>query len=117
MVELIKEVKAENPYAKTVLIFGSNPHLRNHVVRDLGSIGNLNVYGTLNENEGFEMFHSLPKVDLILIGQAYSVEQRKRIKLIVRDKSPNTQITEPGVDFSVENDGVKRQVKTLLNLK
>lgn len=116
MTELIKEIVSEKAGARTVLIFGSNPNLRHHVVSELGSIGYINVYGTLNESEGFEMFNSLPKVDLILIGQAYSMEQRKIIKSLVKVKSPNTLITEPGIDFSVEGDGVKIQVKKLLNL-
>lgn len=116
MSELIKEIVSPSSEAKTILIFGSNPYLRDQVVRQLASLADINVYGTLNETEGFEMFNSLSKVDLILIGQAYSAEQRIRIKASVKDTMSNTLIAEPGIDFSVEGDGVQQNVKRLLSL-
>jgi hypothetical protein len=114
--ELIKEIIAADSLAKVVLIFGSNPYLRDQVVKELASLEDISVYGTLNETEGFEMFYELPKVDLILIGQAYSTEQRIRIKRKVKDRMPNSLIAEPGIDFSVAGGGVRQNVKRLLNL-
>lgn len=114
--QLIKEIVSEKVDAKVVVIFGSNEHLRHQVVSSLSTLGDVSVYGTLNEEQGFSKINELPKVDLILIGRAYSQEQRIRIKAFVKDKMPTTKVAEPGIDFSVENAGVELNVKRLLEL-
>jgi hypothetical protein len=114
--ELVKEIISDDINAKVIVIFGSNPYLRDQVVRSLGTLGNVSVYGTLNEIEGMEKINSLPKVDLLLIGRAYSEEQRIRIKAFVKNNLPNTKVAEPGIDFSVENGGVEKNVKLQLGL-
>ncbi len=114
--ELVKEIISEDNNSKVILIFGSNPYLRDQVVRSLSTLGNCSVYGTLSEEEGMIKINGLPEIDLVLIGRAYSQEQRLRIKAFVKYNLPNTKVAEPGIDFSVENYGVEENVKHLLGL-
>lgn len=114
--ELVKEIISEHDNAKVIVIFGSNPYMRDQVVRSLSTLGNVSVYGTLSEKEGMEKVSSLHKVDLLLIGRAYTQEQRIRIKSLVKSNLPNTKVAEPGIDFSVENYGVEGNIRRLLSL-
>jgi hypothetical protein len=106
--------KSEN--APVVVLFGGNPFRRDEVVKLVQSIGEINIYGALSEEEGLAKIKSLSRVDLVLIGGRYSTEQRKRIRKFVYEELPTTKITEPGFEYPYENEAIKNDIKLKLGL-
>lgn len=94
---MIENIISNNPNAPVLVIYGSNVHMRNAVLGELSSVDNITVYGTLNEEEGNKKLLSLPKVDLVVIGRAYGLEQRERIKIFVNKNVSNVPIIEAGL--------------------
>lgn len=116
----MEELKAEiigTEKAPVVVLFGGSPYRRDEVVRDLSQIGDITIYGTLGEEEGFAKIEELDrKVDLILIGGRYDDEQRKRIAAFVKADMPNTKLTQPGIDYPYEVVTIRENVRKLVGL-
>lgn len=113
---LLSEIISEQTNAPVLVLFGGNPYRRDEVIRLLQSVGDISIYGVLSEEEGMEKLKTLPKVDLVLIGGRYSMEQRIRIREHVRLQLVNTKITEPGVDYPYENMAIQAEVKAKLGI-
>jgi hypothetical protein len=111
---MLTEHLSTNTNAPVVVLFGGNPLRRHEVILSLQTIGDITIYGTLSEEEGIAKINALPKVDLVLIGGRYTEEQRKRIRAYVKNYLPNTNITEPGIDYPYETDIIKSHVAQLL---
>ena len=108
----------ETQNAPTIVLFGGSPVRRQEVKNHIMSIGKLNVVGTLSEEEGMQTLQHLGEtVDLVLIGGAYTIEQRKRIKDWLDKNIPNTKISEPGFEFAYSNQSIVNDIKNKLNLK
>jgi hypothetical protein len=100
-----------------VVLFGGNPYRRAEVIRLLAKLGDITVYGTLNEDEGMDKIEALNrKVDLVLIGGQYSEEQRIRIKNWVTKNLHGVQVTQPGYEYPYSNPAIFLDVKTKLSL-
>lgn len=112
--ELLTEYISPASDAKVLVLFGGNPHRRDEVIRQMMTIPNVSIYGTLSEEEGMEKLKNLPKVDLVLIGGRYSEEQRLRIRAFVKSNLPQTPITEPGHDYPYENTAILNHVRQKL---
>ena len=116
----MENLKAEiigSEKAPVVVLFGGSPYRRDEVVRDLAQIGDITIYGTLGEEEGFAKIEELHrKVDLVLIGGRYTDEQRKRISAYVKAELPNAKLTQPGVDYPYEVVTIRENVKRLVGL-
>lgn len=94
---MIENIISPNPDAPILVIYGSNMYTRDAVLNQLKSIGDITVWGTLNEEEGNKKVLSLPRINLVLIGRAYGMEQRDRIRKFINLHLPNTAIIEAGV--------------------
>ena len=93
------------------------PNFIDKVIRELSSLGDVTIYGTLREEEGLAKIEELNgKVDLVVIGGAYTDEQRKRIKAWLAQKYPQIKLTQPGSDYPFSNDAINENFQKLLNL-
>lgn len=108
---------SENENAPVIVLFGGNPYRRDEVVRNLQTLGDVSIYGTLSEEEGIATIKGLPKVDLVLIGGRYSTVERRRIRKFVAENLPQAQITEPGLDYPYESEAIKSNIQIKLNLQ
>ncbi len=100
-----------------MVIFGGNPLRRDEVLRHLATIGDLGAFAALSEAEGYELLlKHRARVRLVLIGGAYSAEQRQRIKAWCRAHQIVTTFTEPGLDYAYDNVLIKAHVKQALGL-
>lgn len=112
--DLISEIISENNTAPVIVLYGGSPHRRHQVIMSLSQLGDITVYGALNEEGGNIMVEDLPKVDLVLIGGAYTEDERVRIKQLLRLKRPNTKITEPGKSYIYSDANIRADVKPKL---
>lgn len=113
---MVSEMVSKNPNAKVLVMFGGNPLKRAEVIQELSSIGDISIYGTLSEEEGYAKIKSLPKVDLVLIGGRYEDAQRLRIRQFMKEHLPQVPLTEPGIDYAYKNEVIWHKVKSLLAL-
>lgn len=113
---LVSESISKNENAPVIVLFGGNPYRRDEVIKLVQSIGDITIYGTLSEEEGFARIKTLPNVGLVLIGGRYFEEQRIRIRKFVKEELPNAKITEPGIDYPYENEAIIKDIKSKLNL-
>lgn len=113
---MVSEMVSKNPNAKVLVMFGGNPLKRAEVIQELSSIGDISIYGTLSEEEGYAKIKSLPKVDLVLIGGRYEDVQRLRIRQFMKEHLPQVPLTEPGIDYAYKNEVIWHKVKSLLAL-
>jgi hypothetical protein len=104
----------ENLNAKKIVIFGGSPYRRHEIVELLSPIENLSIYATLSEVEGMKKIAELGKVDIVLIGGRYSVEERNRIRKYVLENIPNASITEPGLHYAYSNPEIFYRMKSLI---
>jgi hypothetical protein len=111
---LISEHVSDTDKAKTLVLFGGSPIRRDEVVRQLSTIPELSIYGTLSEEEGKEKVLELGKPQLVLIGGRYTAEQRQRIKSFLQTHSPETQITEPGIDIPYTATSIFNHIQNLV---
>lgn len=101
--------------ARTVVLFGGSPYRRDEVVRLLGTQLDVTVVGALDEAEGMATLADLgDAVDLVLIGGAYSADQRDRIRRYVAGSLPGRPISEPGFDYPYANDAIVADVAAKL---
>jgi hypothetical protein len=100
--------------APVMVLFGGNPHKRDHVLRMLETLGGLTAHGALSEEEGMHLLATLPRVDLVLIGGRYTEEQRVRIRAHVRAHLPGVPLTEPGVDYPYDDREMLADVRRKL---
>lgn len=104
--------------APTVVLFGGSPYRRDNVVRILSNLGDLTIYGTLNEAKGIEKIESLNyKVDVVLIGGQYTPEQRMRITAWAKDKIPNVSFSQPGLDYPYSNSAILKDIESKMEWK
>ena len=113
---LVSESISKSENAPVVVLFGGNPYRLEEVIKLVQSIGDLTIYGTLSEEEGYTKIKSLAHVSLVLIGGRYFEEQRIRIRNFVKEELPNTKITEPGVEYPYDNETIIKDIKSKLNL-
>ncbi len=113
---LVSESISKSVNAPVVVLFGGNPYRREEVIKLVQSIGDLTIYGTLSEEEGYTKIKSLAHVSLVLIGGRYFEEQRIRIRNFVKEELPNTKITEPGVEYPYDNETIIKDIKSKLNI-
>ena len=113
---LVSESVSKNKNAPVIVLFGGNPYRRDEVIKLVLSIGDITIYGTLSEEEGFAKIKSLAHVSLVLIGGRYFEEQRIRIRKLVKEELPRTKITEPGVEYPYENEAIVKDIKSKINL-
>lgn len=104
--------------APTIVLFGGNPQRRHDVIELLKGLGDINTYGTLNEEEGMAKLKELgDRVTLVLIGGQYTTEQRQRIQTWVSAHLPQAQITQPGHDYPYSNAAIVADVKQKLGME
>ncbi len=103
--------------APTVLLFGGSPLRRLEIIKLITTLGNISIIGTLSEEEGIETLRKIQKIDLVLIGGAYSEEQRIRIKDFIADHDKHIKITEPGVEYVYSNQNIADAIVDKLKLK
>jgi hypothetical protein len=97
--------------AKTVILFGGSPIRRDEIIRLISEGIDLNVYGTLNEEEGMEKLSELKtEIDIVLIGGRYTDSQRKRISTWVEQNLPNAMLSRPGFDYPYSNDAIRSDI-------
>lgn len=113
---LLSEMISENDNAPVIVLYGGSPNRRHQVITSLAQIGDVTIYGALNEEGGNIMVKDLPKVDLVLIGGAYTEDERVRIKQLLRLKRPNAKITEPGKAYTYSDANIRADVKSKLNI-
>ncbi|SMG47031.1 hypothetical protein SAMN05661096_03343 [Marivirga sericea] len=114
--ELLSEVIGTDK-SPVVILFGGNPYRRDEIVKLLSGLGDITVYGTLGEEEGMAKIQALNrKVDLVLIGGAYSEAQRTRIKQWVQANLAGVEVTQPGYEYPYANESIYADVKKKLNL-
>jgi hypothetical protein len=113
---MVSELISKNPNAKVIVMFGGNPHKRKEVIQELSSIGDITIYGTLSEEEGYAKIKSLQKIDLVLIGGRYEQAQRLRIRQFMKEHLPQVPLTEPGIDYAYDNEVIWQKVKSFLAL-
>lgn len=113
---LVSESISKSENAPVVVLFGGNPYRLEEVIKLVQSIGDLTIYGTLSEEEGYTKIKSLAHVSLVLIGGRYFEEQRIRIRNFVKEELPNTKITEPGVEYPYDNETIIKDIKSKLNI-
>lgn len=111
---LLDHYISDHPHPKMLVLFGGNPVRRDEVIRNLSMIPNLSIMGTLSEQEGLEAIETLPKVDIVLIGGRYSIEQRIRIKSFIHQNYPHIQIEEPGIDYPYDEQLIHRNIQRLV---
>ncbi len=114
--ELIKEIIAKKLNAPIILLFGGNPERRHEVLTELAQIGEVNIYGTLSEEEGIAKLLELSKVDVVLIGGRYDETQRKRIRELVSKTYPAAKLSEPGWHYKYDNELIRKDIALKLNL-
>lgn len=105
-----------NADAPVMVIFGGNPQMRDRVVGMLEAFNRVTVYAALGEEEGLHFLHTLPRVDVVLIGGRYTEEQRVRIRKYVKDNLPHAFTSEPGIDYPYGDEGVKHDLTVKLKL-
>ncbi len=115
--KLFKELISTNTNAPVILLFGGDPGRRHSVIQIISEIGDLTIYGALSETEGIQLLRERDKVDIVLIGGAYTSEQRVRIKNFIRDHDENIKITEPGVEYRYSDEGIQKDIAKKLGLK
>jgi hypothetical protein len=114
---LIDHIEPTSADAPVMVLFGGNPQRRDEVLRHLATLGDLGAYGALSEEEGYALLEQhKDRVKLVLIGGRYTAEQRVRIKAWCRERLPNIAFTEPGVDYSYDNEQTKAAVQRILGL-
>lgn len=113
---LIEKIISADPQAPVVLLFGGSPDRRHQVIKLISEIGELTIYGALNEEEGIRFLKELSKVDLVLIGGAYTDEQRQRIRQYIAHNNPNIKITEPGIQYQYSNVNIQNDIKAKLEI-
>lgn len=97
--------------AKTVVLFGGSPIRRDEIIRLISEGIDLNVYGTLNEDEGMEKLSELNnEIDIVLIGGRYTYNQRNRISGWVEQNLPNVKLSRPGFDFPYSNEEIRKDI-------
>ncbi len=115
----MKTLKAEHHSksinAKTLVVFGGNEERRNEIITLLMPIENLNIYGTLSQEEGIEKLKSLDKVDIVLIGGRYTLGQREKIKNFISEHDSQIKTTEPGIDYTYSNENIFNHIKNIIN--
>lgn len=105
----------EVPGARAVVLFGGNPHMRDHVVRYLGPRLNVTVVGALSEEEGFATLEALrDRVGAVLIGGRYDETQRRRIRAFVAKSFAGVHVSEPGVNFPYDEELIVRDLGAAL---
>ncbi len=105
-----------NAGAPVIVLFGGNIYRRDEVIKLVLSIGDITVYGTLDEEQGMSKIKTLVKLDLIIIGSRYNEVQRNCIKEYVITHLPNAKITEPGWAYPYDNEALKKDIILKLNL-
>jgi hypothetical protein len=113
---LITEYISNNADAPVIVLLGGNPFRRDEVINHLKHLGDITIYGTLSEEEGIEKITALPKVDLVIIGGRYAVDQRIRIRKFVAEHLPQTKMSEPGVDYPYETEAINNDIRLKLNI-
>lgn len=111
---LLEKYISPNADAKVLVLFGGNPIRRDEVIRHLMVIPNLTIVGTLSEAEGMEALKRLPRVDVVLIGGRYNMNQRKRIKSYVAVNLPQAKVNEPGVDYTYNEQMITESIKRMI---
>lgn len=102
-------------FMKTLVLFGGNPTRRQKVIDLLAPIEGLSVIRVLSEEEGIALIHQAERIDMVLIGGRYSPAQRQHIKVVLRERFPKSQVTEPGVDYPYDDQLIVRTVEDFLN--
>ena len=113
---LIDKVVSENPDAPVIVLFGGDEVRRHEVIKHISQIGDLSVYGTLNEKEGMQKIAELPKVDVVLIGGRYSQQQRESIKAQLNELQLKVKISEPGHSYEYSNSAIKKDIAQKLKI-
>ncbi len=114
--DLVKEKIAKTQNAPVILLFGGSPERRHQVVNLISEVGDVTIHGALSEEEGIQFLKELTKVDLVLIGGAYSHEQRTRIREYLGYHNPSSKLTEPGIQYKYSNENIKKDIKHKLGL-
>lgn len=114
--QLLDTVISERADAPVILLFGGSPYRRHQVITLLLEVGDLTVHGALSEEEGITLIRQLPRLDLVLIGGAYGLEERGRIRNFLSENSPEVKITEPGAKYTYSDENIKNDVRTKLGL-
>jgi hypothetical protein len=115
---LLDHIAPQSATAPVMVIFGGNPHRRDEVLRDLATLGDFGAYAALSQSEGMElMLEHRSRLRLVLIGGAYSVEERQRIKAWAHEQGIDVPFTEPGVSYPYDNARIRAEVRRLLGLK
>ncbi len=102
--------------APTVLLFGGNPVRRLQVLKLVSTLGDVSILGALSEEEGIALLKETCKINLVLIGGAYTREQRKRIKNFLQDHDNTIRVTEPGFEYQYSNENIKNDIAKKLGL-
>lgn len=113
---LIPTHQSQNTNSPTILLFGGNPIRRDEVANLILQIAEVTMYAALSEEEGLEMLTNLSEIDLVLIGGRYSEKQRLNIRNFLKNKFPESKLTEPGWDYEYTNENIKADIKSKLNL-
>ncbi|WP_350284759.1 hypothetical protein [uncultured Croceitalea sp.] len=115
--ELYKELISKKSTAPKILLFGGHPTRRHSVIQIISKVGDVTVYGALSEAEGIQMLREKDEIDVVLIGGAYTQEQRVRIKAFIEDHDRTIKITEPGVEYRYSNENIQKDIAKKLGLK
>jgi len=108
----LTEAVIGSPSAPVVVLFGGNPYRRHEVVNQLATLGDITVYGTLSEAEGFERLKAQNgRVSLVLIGGRYDADQRARIKAWVAAHLPGVPVSQPGYDYPYANEAILADIR------
>lgn len=103
--------------APTVVLFGGSPQRRHEVIEQLQSLGNITLYGTLSEAEGIAKLEELgDRVDLVLIGGRYTLEQRQRIQAWMTEHLPQAKLSQPGHAYPYSNAAIVADVAKQLKI-
>ena len=108
---MLTEIKSINADAPVLVIFGGSPVRRDEVLQLIKSIDiDITAYGALNEDEGIQLLQNLPRINLVMIGGRYNVEQRLRIKQFISSNLSGTNITEPGIEYPYNDQLIKNDI-------
>lgn len=103
--------------APTVVLFGGSPQRRHEVIKQLQSLGDINIYGTLSEAEGMAKLEEIGDyVDLVLIGSRYTSEQRQRIQTWMSERLPRAKLSQPGLTYPYSNEAIVADVAKQLKI-
>lgn len=103
--------------APTVVLFGGSPQRRHEVIKQLQSLGDITIYGTLSEAEGMAKLEELgDRINLVLIGGRYNSEQRQRIQAWISAHLPQAKISQPGHDYPYSNAAIVADAKQKLEM-